>query len=238
MKRDYYEFLGIERSASAADVKSAFRKLARQWHPDRHQDSGKKEAEEKFKEIAEAYEVLSDDEKRRRYDVGGHQAVNDVGSHFSGVSGEDIIGSFFGGNSPFGDMFGDMFGGSGSGRRRGPQPGPSLKAQVSITLEEAFSGVQKTIEINRHKTCEACNGTGATPGTSPATCPTCGGRGVVISSGGFFRMQTTCPRCNGSGTIITNPCVVCQGAGISPETKRIEFFIPAGIHEEIGRAHV
>ncbi|MEM1204503.1 MAG: molecular chaperone DnaJ [Acidobacteriota bacterium] len=217
-KRDYYEVLGVSRDASAADVKSAYRKLAVKYHPDRNQ--GDAEAEEKFKEAAEAYSVLSDDDKRARYDRFGHQGAA------GGFSGFDP--STFG---DFSDILGDLFGFGRS--RRGPRggiPGADLRYEARITFEEAAFGTSTELTYERSEGCEACNSTGAIDGKL-VTCSTCGGLGQVRMSQGLFTVARTCPTCNGLGRIAANPCKVCRGEGLLPSRRELEVKIPAGIDD-------
>ncbi|MGQ9804848.1 MAG: molecular chaperone DnaJ [Chlorobiales bacterium] len=236
-KRDYYEILGIPRSASVDDIKKAYRKLAMQYHPDRNPNS--KAAEEKFKEINEAYEVLSNEEKRTRYDRFGHagvgtSAASDGGNPFAGRGNMDDIFSAF--SDIFGSQFGDSFGES-SGRRRSRQrgvPGSDLKIRLKLTLEEIANGVDKTLKIKKQKTCDACNGTGSKNG-SYDICPTCNGTGEVRQVSrtmfGQFVNITTCPTCNGEGRIIRDKCNVCQGEGRVQGESTIKVSIPAGVQE-------
>ena len=236
-KRDYYEVLGIEKNASADDIKRAYRRLAIKYHPDKN--PGNKEAEEKFKECAEAYEVLSDAEKKKRYDQYGHDGLRGFGVHdYSHMNVHDI-GDIFG--DMFGDIFGDIFGrrgGSrgGGGRARGPSKGYDLETLVELTLEEVADGSEKTIEFTRQDICTSCNGSGAAKGKAPSRCPTCGGNGQVQRAGlgGFFQMVSTCPQCQGAGKIITDPCKTCRGAGMVPKKRKISVKIPAGVHEGQG----
>ena len=228
-KRDYYEVLGVDKSASQDDIKKAYRKLAIKYHPDRNPDD--KEAEEKFKEAAEAYEVLHDEQKRQRYDQFGHAGmggeahfnnVEDIFSHFG-----DIFGGMGGGG--FGSIFEDIFGG-GRGRG-GPQPGASLRCELVVDFMEAAKGTSKTIQLRRHRPCAECGGSGAEKGSKPVSCTYCGGRGQVVSRRGFFSMQTACPKCHGTGQEIKNPCRKCGGNGAEAENARIEIRIPAGIED-------
>ena len=231
-KRDYYDVLGVDKSADATAIKKAYRKLAMKYHPDKN--PGDKEAEEKFKEINEAYEVLSDETKRRNYDQFGHEGVN--GQGFGGAGG--FGGQGFGGfDDIFGDIFGDMFGGGFSGgsrqRRRGPERGADIKQRVNISFEEAAFGKKVKVKINRSEECDQCHGSGAKPGTSKKTCPTCHGSGQVQSVQrtpfGNIASTRTCSTCNGEGEVIDSPCSKCHGKGSIRKTKTIEVDIPAGI---------
>jgi molecular chaperone DnaJ len=229
-KRDYYEVLGVERSASADEIKKAYRKLAMKYHPDRN--PGDKSAEEKFKEAAEAYEVLRDDGKRKRYDQFGHAGMGGQEVHFSNV--EDIFshfGDIFGGmgGGGLGSIFGDLFGGARG--QAGPQPGPSLRCELAVDFMEAARGTSKTINLRRHRHCSECAGSGAARGSSPQSCSYCQGTGAVVSRRGFFSMQSTCPRCGGTGREIKDPCRRCGGGGMETENARIEIHIPAGIED-------
>jgi molecular chaperone DnaJ len=223
-KRDYYELLGVDRKASADEIRSAYRKLALKYHPDRN--PGDKEAERKFKEISEAYDVLSDEKKRPLYDQFGHEGLRGQAQRdFQTASFEDIF-------SAFGDIFGDSsFFGVGKGRR-GPARGASLRVELEIDFKEAALGTKKTIELNRHELCTTCQGSGAKPGTSLATCKSCGGRGVVARNAGFFMLQQTCPSCGGEGKRIETPCGNCRGEGLVRAKREIEIAIPAGIETE------
>jgi molecular chaperone DnaJ len=241
-RRDYYEVLGVSRDASSDDIKRAYKRLALKYHPDRN--PGDAEAEERFKEASEAFQVLSDAEKRRIYDTFGHEGLS--GSGFQGVGGmniDDILGS-----SIFGDLFRDFFGfgfgrSSGFGRDSGvsgewsgPLRGRDIKRRVTISLDEAFTGVQLPITVQYGGTCEACEGSGSAPGTSPETCPTCNGQGQVVHSRGAFILTTTCSSCNGTGRIIRDKCPECQGTGETIVENRLEVKIPAGIdHGQIVR---
>ena len=231
-KRDYYDVLGVDKSADATAIKKAYRKLAMKYHPDKN--PGDKEAEEKFKEINEAYEVLSDETKRRNYDQFGHEGVN--GQGFGGAGG--FGGQGFGGfDDIFGDIFGDMFGGGFSGgsrqRRRGPERGADIKQRVNISFEEAAFGKKVQVKINRSEECDQCHGSGAKPGTSKKTCPTCHGSGQVQSVQrtpfGNIASTRTCSTCNGEGEVIDSPCSKCHGKGSIRKTKTIEVDILAGI---------
>jgi len=227
-KRDYYELLGVDRKASSEDIRSAYRKLALKYHPDRNPDD--KEAESKFKAISEAYDVLSDEKKRPLYDQYGKDGLRGQAQRdFQSASFQDIFeafGDIFGGGSesPFGDFFGVSRGG-----RRGPQRGASLRVEFELDFKEAALGIKKTIELQRHERCGSCNGSGAKPGTSKSACPTCGGRGSVARNAGFFMLQTTCPACGGEGQKITSPCASCKGGGLVGVKREIEVSIPAGI---------
>ncbi|MCS6858942.1 MAG: molecular chaperone DnaJ [Abditibacteriales bacterium] len=226
-KRDYYEILGVSRNADAEEIKKAYRRLAKQYHPDMNPDN-REEAEEKFKELSEAYAVLSDAEKRARYDRFGHDAPGGFGVDFSRDFG-------FGGLSDlFGDFFSDLFGAPHGGRET-TQRGADLRYDMTITLEEAYHGVERPIEIHSRVTCGTCRGSGAAPGTRPQTCPTCYGRGQVrVQQGrGFFNMVsiTTCPQCQGTGQTIPRPCPECRGEGRVLKTRRLTVRIPAGIED-------
>jgi len=223
-KRDYYEVLGVGRDASAEDIKKAYRRCALKYHPDRNRDNP--EAEPRFKEAAEAYEVLSDQQKRVRYDQFGHAGVSGGGVHdFSHMGVEDIF-------SMFNDIFGGAFGGGGRRRRR---RGSDLQAEIEITLEEVASGVEKVLEFDREELCEECSGTGSAPGAALRPCPTCGGYGQVEQGGGFAslfgRVVTACPDCRGQGKLIVTPCRTCRGRGRRPQRRVLTVRIPAGIHE-------
>ena len=230
-KRDYYEVLGVDKNASEAEIKRAYRKVAKKYHP--VMNPGDKEAEEKFKEAAEAYEVLSDPEKKSKYDQFGHAAFEQGGGGAGGFGGFDFGGDMGG---IFGDIFGDFFGGGrrgGDARRNGPRQGANLRAGVRITFDDAIRGVEKELEITLKEECKTCNGSGAKPGTSPETCPKCKGTGQVVftqqSMFGTVRNVQTCPDCNGSGQIIRNKCTDCSGTGYIKVRKRIKVPIPAGI---------
>ena len=224
-KRDYYEILSVERTATDGEIKSAYRKLALKYHPDRN--PGDKQAEERFKECAEAYAVLADGEKRAAYDRFGHAGVASAAgaggfdpSVFTGF--EDILGGL-------GDIFGfgDLFGG---GRRRGgPQRGRDLRYDLEISFEESARGSETTIQIPREENCEACKGSGAAPGTQPTVCNMCRGQGQVRTQQGFFTVARTCPQCRGNGKTITKPCTTCHGAGRVPKERKITVKVPPGI---------
>ncbi len=226
-KRDYYEVLGLSKGASADEIKKSYRKLAMKFHPDRN--PGDKEAEAKFKEAAEAYEVLADDQKRARYDQLGHAGVDGMGHAGSGFNSmEDIFAAFgdvFGGGS----IFDQFFGGGGRGESR--NQGASLKLGMEITFREAAFGCTKTIDLKRNEPCETCQGSGAKAGTKATTCRLCGGAGIVRQGQGLFVLQTTCPQCHGNGKTITDPCPTCRGAGAAAKKVTIKVRIPAGIED-------
>ena len=228
-KRDYYEVLGVARSASEEEVKRAYRKLAVKFHPDKNPDDP--HAEEKFKEIGEAYDVLMDREKRAAYDRFGHAAFAPGGIGFGGGFHDpfDIFREVFGGGFG-GGIFETFFGGAGPRTEDGHR-GSDLRYDMEITLEEAASGVEKEIEIEKLGSCDKCHGSGAEPGSRTITCPTCGGRGQVISSRAFFQVSQTCPRCRGAGEIIEKPCRQCHGEGRVEKLSRVKLKIPAGIRE-------
>ncbi len=236
-KRDYYEVLGVGKDAGEGDIKKAYRKLAMKYHPDRNPDD--KEAEEKFKEAAEAYEVLSDQEKRSRYDQYGHAGVDGMGHAGGGFGSMDDIFSAFGdifgggGGGGGGSIFDSFFGGGGGGRRggRARNQGASLRVNLSIDFKEAAFGCSKTIDVKRNETCEDCTGSGCKAGTKPQTCNTCGGHGQVRQGQGFFVVQTTCPTCGGNGQTIADPCGSCNGQGMTPKKATIKVKIPAGIED-------
>ena len=230
-KRDYYEVLGVDKNADDAALKKAYRALAKKYHPD--MNPGDKEAEKMFKEASEAYAVLSDPEKRRQYDQFGHAAFDGGAGGAGGFGGFDFNGADFG--DIFGDIFGDLFGGrrGSAGARSGPMKGANLRTSVRITFEEAVFGTEKEIELTVKEECKTCHGTGAKPGTSPETCPKCGGKGqVVFTQQSFFgtvRNVQACPDCGGTGKIIKEKCTDCHGSGFVPMKKRFAVTIPAGI---------
>jgi molecular chaperone DnaJ len=222
-KHDYYQVLGVQRQASDAELKSAYRKLAHKFHPDKNQ--GNHEAEERFKEVSEAYAVLSDPEKRARYDRFGHQGGP---SPFEGFGGPFAAG---GGtiNDIFGDIFSEMFGGGVRGRSRARPRGADLRYHLELSFEEAAFGTTARIQIPRSRRCEPCRGSGARAGTSPRACPTCGGSGEVRLTQGFFSIARTCHHCGGSGQVITEKCPSCNGQGHSRDQATVEVKVPAGV---------
>ncbi len=227
MARDYYEVLGVQRNATQNEIKGAYRKLAREYHPD---VSKLPDAEAKFKEINEAYEVLSNDEKRARYDRFGHAGVNGMG----GFGGAGAAGY----GSPFEEIFEEFFnnfGGRSSARRRGPRPGADRKVDVTVTFEESIFGVEREVSFDRLEDCEVCNGSGAEPGTQPTRCPQCNGSGEIRTVQqtilGSIVQMTTCPRCNGRGEVITTPCHQCRGAGKQRNAAVLSVTIPPGVRE-------
>ena len=236
-KRDYYEVLGIGKNASDAEIKSAYRKLAKKYHPDLN--PGNKEAEEKFKEVNEANDVLSDPEKRKRYDQFGFAGVDP--NYAAGQGGGGGFGGF--GGVDLGDIFGDIFGGGfggfgGSARSNpnAPRKGHDIQASVILTFEEAAHGCSKKVTVNRQQTCPDCSGSGAEKGTSPETCTQCGGRGYVVTQQrtpfGVMQSQQPCPTCGGRGTIVKNPCKTCRGTGKTTSRKTLDVTIPAGIDDD------
>ena len=229
-KRDYYEVLGVNRDAGDDEIKKAYRKLAMKYHPDRNPDN--KEAEEKFKEAKEAYEMLSDPQKKAAYDRYGHAGVDP--SMGAGPGAQGFEGGFA---DAFGDIFGDLFGGGGRGGRSNVYRGADLRYNLEITLEEAARGAEKTIRIPTVEECGTCHGSGAKPGTHPKPCPTCQGHGQVRVQQGFFSIQQTCPKCHGSGKIIPDPCRDCGGAGRTKKQKTLEVKIPAGIDDGMRLRH-
>jgi molecular chaperone DnaJ len=222
-KRDYYEVLGLNRDASEEEIKKAYRKLAMKWHPDRNPDNPK--SEERFKEAKEAYEILSDSQKRTAYDQFGHAGVDPTAAAAAGGAGAGF-GDFA---DAFGDIFSDIFGG---GRARSSvYRGADLRYNLEISLEEAARGTETRIRIPAMEECGTCHGSGAKPGTSPTSCPTCHGHGQVRMQQGFFSIQQTCPRCHGSGKIVAAPCQTCGGAGRIKQHKTLSVRIPSGVDE-------
>jgi len=226
-KRDYYEILGLDRNASKDDIKRSYRRMAMKYHPD--QNAGDKDAEKKFKECAEAYEVLSDPNKRQRYDQYGHEGLRGAGMHdFSRMGFDDIF-----------SMFDDIFGGGifgGARRSRGGRRaarGYDIETQIEMTLSDVLAGVEKEITFQRQDQCTHCQGSGSEPGHDPQPCVQCGGQGEVVQSGmgGLFRMVTTCPRCRGNGKVISKSCKVCHGQGRQEQTRQLSIKIPAGVQD-------
>ncbi len=223
-KQDYYEALGVQRNASEADIKKAYRRLAMKHHPDRNPND--KQAEEKFKEAKEAYEVLTDPRKRAAYDQFGHAGVDPAAAAGAGGAGFSGNASF---SDIFGEVFGDIFGGARGERGGRAYRGADLRYNLELSLEEAVNGTSVKIRVPAHVPCKTCGGSGAKKGTSPATCSTCGGHGQVRMQQGFFSLQQTCPRCRGSGTIISDPCTACHGQGNVEEQKTLSVKIPPGV---------
>ena len=221
-KRDYYEVLGVEKGASDPEIKKAFRRIAMKYHPDRNPDS--KDAEEKFKEAQEAYEILGDEEKKSAYDRFGHAGVDGNGGAggFGGAGGAGF-------SDVFGDVFGDIFGGGGGRGRGGPARGSDLRYDLQLDLEDAVKGKTVQIDVPTMSHCEPCDGSGARKGSSPVTCDTCGGAGQVRMSQGFFSVQQACPQCRGRGQMISDPCGECHGQGVKEERKTLSVKIPAGV---------
>ena len=229
-KADYYDQLGVDRSASAAELKSAYRKLAKKFHPD--VNPGDAAAEQKFKDISEAYEVLKDDQSRAAYDQLGHAAF-EQGGGFSGQGGFGGAGGFSG-FGDIGDIFEEFFGGAGRAGRGGQRQarrGDDLRTEVDITLQEAYDGTERQVHLTRAAACGACNGSGAKPGSQPSTCPTCQGHGKVRAQQGFFTIERPCHGCQGSGQIIADPCGDCRGGGQTRESRNLSVAIPAGVED-------
>ncbi|MEH6549437.1 MAG: molecular chaperone DnaJ [Pseudomonadales bacterium] len=218
-KRDYYEILGVDKGATAQEIKKAYRRVAMKHHPDRNPDDDA--AEGKFKEASEAYQVLSDEDKRAAYDRYGHDGVDPQmgGGGFGGGNFTDI----------FGDVFGDIFGGGGGGRSRGPQRGSDLRYTLEVDLEQAVKGTTVTITIPTLVSCEPCDGSGAAEGSAPVTCTTCGGNGQVRMQQGFFAVQQACPNCRGKGKMISDPCKSCHGNGRVEKSKKLSVKVPPGV---------
>ena len=226
MSKDYYSILEVDRNASQDEIKRAYRKLAMKYHPDRN--NGNKEAEEKFKEIGTAYEVLGNEEKKRIYDQVGHERYTNA----AGAAGQGNMNFDFSDFGDLGDIFGDLFGGGRRSRRRNPNApskGEDLEYQITITFEEAVNGCEKSIRFSIDDTCPKCQGSGAEPGSKRQTCPQCGGSGQVMTSRGFFQMATTCPRCHGAGYIVDKVCTECHGSTKKHITKNVTVNIPAGV---------
>ena len=233
-KRDYYEVLGVPREAAPDDIKKVYRRLAMQYHPDRNQ--GDKAAEARFKEVSEAYEVLSDPDKRRQYDQYGHEGLRsafgpggfEFSRDFTHLSDlQDIFGSLFGESS--GGLFDDLFGGGRRQSRTGPQQGADLRFDLEVDFEEAVFGSQREITLPVSEQCPTCQGKGSAPGSTEEACRHCGGRGAVVSSSGFFQVRQTCPACGGGGRVVTKPCPDCRGAGRQKARKHLTLRIPAGV---------
>ncbi len=224
---DYYQILGVERTASQDEIRQAFRNVALKCHPDRN--PGNKEAEERFKKASQAFDVLSDEQKRRRYDQYGAEGLRGYATRdFEGASFEDIFRSFgdiFGADSSIGDFFG-----MGRGRS-GPRPGASLRVELELEFKEAALGVERKIDLWRHERCGTCEGSGSAPGKKRESCRSCGGRGMVMRSAGFFSVQSTCPACGGQGEVVTHPCADCGGRGLERVKREITVKIPAGIED-------
>lgn len=226
-KRDYYEVLGVAKDADENTIKRAYRKLAMKYHPDRNPDD--QSAAEKFREVTEAYEVLTDGNKRARYDQYGHAGVDEQMQDFWGRGGAQDSHAFRDFGDMFGDVFGDMFGFGGQGGRNAR--GADLRYNLNLTLEEAASGREVELKIPKHDTCGICHGSGARPGTNPVPCPTCGGHGQVQVQQGFFAVRRSCPSCNGTGKKIDSPCMECGGAGRVKTSKKLKIKIPAGVYD-------
>jgi len=235
MKKDYYEVLGVQKESTLQQVKKAYRSKALKYHPDRVEEGKKKESEEKFKEISEAYGVLSDPKKRKMYDQYGHAGIDqnftsdDIfkGADFGSVFGDSGLGDIFG--QIFGESNFDIFGSSQKGSRRAHR-GRDIQYEIEISLEEAYSGVKKKIKVPRNEHCKACDGSGAKSGNDLKTCQTCNGRGQVMMASGFFRMAQTCSNCSGRGQIITDYCPKCHGKGAVRATRSIDVNVPAGVN--------
>jgi molecular chaperone DnaJ len=228
VERDYYEILGVERSAGEVEIKKAYRRLAVEYHPDRNE--GSKEAEEKFKELAEAYGILSDPQKRQMYDRFGKEGLRGAGFAPGFSSVEDIFSSF---GSIFDDLFGFGFGGR-RGRSQdpnGPRRGADLRYDLSISFAESVRGTEREISLAHRVTCQTCSGSGAAPGTSRKTCSRCGGSGQFMQSQGFFTIASTCPECRGAGSIVESPCQECHGAGLVEKESKVTVTIPAGVDD-------
>lgn len=227
MQRDYYEILGVTRDADADTIKKAYRKMAMKYHPDQNPDD--KEAENKFKEAAQAYEVLRDADKRARYDRFGHAGVNGGGGFGGGAGGFHDVGDIF---DAFGDIFGDFFGGGsrrGPRQRNRPRRGSDLRYYLEIDLEDVINGTKNEIDFDIEAPCDVCEGSGAKPGSGPEACGTCHGQGQVIRQQGFFQMATPCPTCAGSGEVIKDPCEKCKGQGRVPTHKKLRVNVPPGV---------
>ena len=231
-KRDYYEVLGVPKDSAASDIKKAYRKLALKYHPDQNPDNA--EAEARFKEAAEAYDILGDRDKRQRYDQFGHQAFGQgAGAGAGGFTNVDDIFSAFGDIFGGSGGFGNMFGGGGGGRRRAAQRGRDLRIVLDLSLEEIDEGVSKTVALKRMDSCGTCSGSGARPGTGKGRCNTCNGSGQVTRSAGFFQMASPCPGCSGTGEVIESPCQSCSGSGRTQTRTEVDIEVPAGVEEGV-----
>ncbi|TMK99039.1 MAG: molecular chaperone DnaJ [Actinobacteria bacterium] len=225
LRPDYYKTLGVDKKASAEEIKKAYRKLARKYHPDRNPDD--KQAEARFKEVSQAYDVLGDPEKRKQYDSGTGPFATGAGPG-GGFGG---FGNFDFDASSMGDILSNLFGGRGARQRPRAERGADLEAHVSLSFDQAISGAQVPLQVPMHATCPTCHGTGAKPGTSPIVCPRCEGRGIETQGQGMFSISQPCSRCGGSGTVIENPCPTCQGSGAVRTVKRLRVNVPAGVRE-------
>ncbi len=224
--RDLYEVLGVEKQASAGDLKKAYYKLAKQYHPDHNPDD--KAAEDKFKEAASAYQILCDEDQRARYDRFGFDGIRGAGGNANGAAGFGNVEDIF---SAFGDLFGDFFGGRGGQRGRQVPRGADLRIDLNLPFPEAVWGTTKDVKVSRQVGCGSCNATGAKPGSKAETCATCAGKGQVVHSQGFFMVQTTCPHCRGAGKAIKDPCDDCRGRGTKGETVTLTVTVPAGVDD-------
>ena len=225
LRPDYYKTLGVDKKASAEEIKKAYRKLARKYHPDRNPDD--KQAEARFKEVSQAYDVLGDPEKRKQYDSGTGPFATGAGPG-GGFGG---FGNFDFDASSMGDILSNLFGGRGARQRPRAERGADLEAHVSLSFDQAISGAQVPLQVPMHATCPTCHGTGAKPGTSPIVCPRCEGRGIETQGQGMFSISQPCSRCGGSGTVIEDPCPTCQGSGAVRTVKRLRVNVPAGVRE-------
>jgi molecular chaperone DnaJ len=235
MKKDYYEILGIKKDADTAEIKKVYRQLAMRYHPDRVEEKEKKAAEEKFKEISEAYGVLSDPQKRQTYDQFGHSGIDQNYTSDDIFRGADFSSVFGDGGGGLDDILSQFFGGSfgGGGRRsRGPARGRNIQYEVELTLQEVFTGAKKTIRVPRNEVCRDCNGSGAKNGTAVSECSACGGRGQVMINSGYFRLAQTCPTCRGEGRVIKETCSSCRGAGHNRVTRNIDVNFPPGLDND------
>ena len=222
-KRDYYEVLGVARTSSSAEIKKAFRTLAMKHHPDKN--PGDKDSESQFKEVAEAYEILGDEQKRQMYDRFGHDGLRGAGLNAGFSSADEVF-------THFTDIFGDLFGMGGSGgRRRGPRRGPDLEYPLTIDFLEAAKGCEKEIQVPKHAACVECTGSGAAPGSQPQVCGTCRGAGEVVQAQMFLRIRATCPTCAGNGKVVRDPCKACGGSGHTRVSEKLKVTIPAGVDE-------